>query len=113
MTTYSYPISGQYNETVATLDDGREITIDTQAGICRPWPHAHKGCSMLTTIGGACDCGALHGVDVDALVADARINGLRGRPPKATPTAEQLAEALDAELVYEARRDRIRKAMEE
>ena len=30
--SYEYPMGGQYNETVATLDDGRKVWICTQYG---------------------------------------------------------------------------------
>ena len=41
-TRFEHPISGRYNETVAVLDDGRRMTVDTQYGVVIP----HVGYSL-------------------------------------------------------------------
>lgn len=62
--SYDYSPSGQYNVTIATLEDGRRIGIDTQYGMC--W-----GCYDAT----------LDGIDQAALIAHAREHGKFGRRP--------------------------------
>ena len=63
--TYTHPITGQYNETVATLEDGRKIVVNTQ--------YEHLG-----PLGSA----TLDGIDTAALISDARINGKFGYAPR-------------------------------
>jgi hypothetical protein len=87
---YEYPTSGQYAETVATLEDGRVVTIDTQYACVLPHGNHTADCDQINTMGGRCTCGLLAGIDVAALVADARINGKRGRKPKPTPSREEI-----------------------
>ena len=81
MTSYAYPINGLYNETVATLDDGRVVTINTQYAAVLPHGKHADNCDQINKMGGRCNCGLLDGIDVAALVADARINGKRGPAP--------------------------------
>jgi len=69
---YDYPLGGQYNETVATLSDGRVVTIDTQYACVLPHGNHKADCDQINKMGGRCTCGLLAGIDVAALVADAR-----------------------------------------
>ena len=78
---YEHMISGRYNETLAILDDGRRIVVNTQYGICLPMGQHAETCSQVIKMGGVCDCGLLNGIDTAALVADARINGKTGSAP--------------------------------
>lgn len=88
MAIYDYPINGLYNETVATLDDGRVVTINTQYAVVLPHGKHADNCDQINKMGGRCNCGLLDGIDVEALVADARINGKRGeRPVERKPEA--------------------------
>jgi len=107
---YGYPTNGNYAETVATLADGRLVTIDTQYGCVTPHGQHADGCAQVTQMGGVCDCGLLAGIDTAALVADARANGLRGRAPVAVaPGARARGEAILAR--EDAREARIYRAM--
>ena len=66
----------RYNEIIATLTDGRTMTVNTQYGCVEPWANCggHKPtCSHITVMGGRCDCGLLDDIDVAALVDDARV----------------------------------------
>jgi len=92
-TTYEYPVSGRYNETVAILDDGRKCVVNTQYETVSPLGKHADTCSQVTKVGGRCDCGLLDGIDVAALVADARKNGLRGEAPKPAVQPEPLMES--------------------
>ena len=40
--SYEYPMGGQYAETVATLEDGRVVTIDTQYACVSPHGNHHR-----------------------------------------------------------------------
>ena len=80
--SYEYPMGGQYAETVGTLEDGRVVTIDTQYACVLPQGRHGNHCDQINKMGGRCTCGLLDGIDVAALVADARINGKRGRKPE-------------------------------
>ena len=109
--TYDYPANGAGGETVATLADGRTMTIDTRYGVVLPHGQHADGCSQTTEIGGRCDCGMLDGVDVEALVADARERGLRGRRPRRVLTAEERATKDAAATEYERSTKAIYRAM--
>lgn len=77
---YDYPASGLYNETIATIG-GKDYTVNTQYECVAPrGPHPHI-CAVYK-MGGRCDCGMLNGIDVNALVTDARKNGKMGLPPR-------------------------------
>lgn len=102
-TTYDYPASERYNETLATLADGREMLIDTQYGVVMPLGNHAADC-RVHDMGGRCSCGLLHGIDVEALVADARARGKRGPRPAAPPSREQIA--ADRRAVAELDADR-------
>lgn len=101
---YDYPASGHYAETVATLKDGRVVTVDTQYGAVLPHGRHADDCEQVTRMGGRCTCGLLAGIDVAALVADARLHGKRGAAPVAVDTQRLAAnrrgvaalEAMDA-----------------
>jgi len=82
---YEHTMTGQYNETIAIIDDGRRISVDTQYGMCAPLGKHADGCSQVTKMGGRCDCGMLDGIDCDALIADAKINGKFGAAPQPAP----------------------------
>ena len=102
--SYEYPLGGTYAETIATLADGRVVTINTQYACVLPHGNHAEDCEQLTKMGGRCTCGLLDGIDVEALVADARANGKRGREPRPEPTPAEIErrERVDAE--FEARR---------
>lgn len=110
--SYDYPTSRQYNETTATLEDGRVVTVNTQYGLVLPHGQHADDCDQTNKIGGRCTCGLLDGIDVDALVADARERGLRGAPPKPSISVEERARR-DAEVdEYERSRRMIERAMD-
>ena len=75
---YEHTINGRYNETLAILDDGRRIIVNTQYGICLPLGQHAETCAQVTKMGGVCDCGMLAGINITSLVADARDNGKMG-----------------------------------
>ena len=93
-TSYEYPPSGAYNETVAILEDGRRLWIDTQyatvdvehATDCakmvaqRSKSNVCEAYSASRSTG--CTCGALDGIDESAILIDARAHGLFGVPPR-------------------------------
>ncbi len=81
-TTYDYPVNGAYNETIATMDNGRQYVVNTQYATVHPIGKHHPACAQLVRMGGQCDCGLLTGINVETLVADARKNGKRGYAPK-------------------------------
>lgn len=89
--SYDYPASRQYNETVATMEDGRVMTVDTQYAVVLPHGEHADDCDQVNKMGGRCTCGLLDGIDVPALVADARERGLCGAPPKPAVSDEQRA----------------------
>ena len=97
--TYEYPVGGHYSQTVATID-GRKYTVNTQ--YCSVMPHGEHAddCDQITKMGGRCSCGMLDGIDVDALVADARVNGRfwMGQAPVFAPATETAASPM-ADLV--------------
>lgn len=80
--SYEHPITGGYAETVATLEDGRIVTINTQYAIILPHGDHAADCDQINKIGGRCTCGKLDGIDIPALIADARINGKFGYAPR-------------------------------
>jgi hypothetical protein len=104
VTAYSYPQNGQYNETIATLDDGRVVTINTQYACVLPHGDHAEDCEQLTKMGGSCTCGLLDGIDVEAIVADARINGKRGRESKPTVSSAEIERRERAIDEMDARR---------
>ena len=81
MTRYEHTINGRYNETIAILADGREMVINIQYGTIHPLGKHGSTCEQETRMGGVCNCGLLDGVDVAALVADAREHGKLGPAP--------------------------------
>lgn len=102
-TRYEYPVDGGYADTVAVLDDGRRLWINTQysevlarhADGC-PKGHCAESCSNVCDEGArrrkaTCTCGALDGVDEAAVLADARVYGRCGREPKPVESAEAKA----------------------
>jgi len=84
---------GNYADTVATID-GKKYVVNTQYSVVAPWRHLSDDCEMMTKIGGKCTCGALDGVDVPALITDARINGKLGMRPVPVETLEQKTKRL-------------------
>lgn len=109
--SYEYPMDACSAETVATLEDGRVVTVNTQYGVVQPHGKHADDCDQKTKIGGRCTCGLLDGIDVAALVADARINGKRGRKPRPKPTSEEIERNRREIAEYEAHRERMRKIM--
>lgn len=91
--TYENHVSGRHNMTVATLEDGRVMSVDLQYGVVLPRGTHAVGCDQTTKIGGRCNCGMLDGVDVDALVEHARQHGRRGPAPtrETEPTPRTIA----------------------
>lgn len=79
--SYEYPMSGQDAETVATLDDGRICIVNTQYATVFPLGDHKADCDQIL-MGSRCTCGLLGGIDVAALVDDARTHGKCGRKPK-------------------------------
>lgn len=104
--SYDYPMGGQYAETVATLEDGRVVTVDTQYACVLPHGKHADNCDQINKMGGRCTCGLLDGIDVAALVADARINGKRGRKPKTRPSREEIERNQRELAEMDARRAR-------
>ena len=95
--TYEYPVSGNYAETVATLADGRRVSVDVQYDQVYP-----VGLTLT-----------LEGIDTAALVADARARGRFGRAPRAVETDRARAERLAGLADYETRRAATLRAMRE
>jgi hypothetical protein len=91
-TTYEHPMSGPKSETVATLDDGRVLTINTQYAVVLPHGKHAANCDQVCKMGGRCNCGLLDGIDVAALVADARLRGKFG-PAPVVPVAKSVTVA--------------------
>jgi len=88
-----YADGSNYADTCATIN-GVKYSINAQYGVVAPWRHLRPDCEMMTKIGGKCTCGALDGIDVAAVIADARINGKFGIPPQPAETAEHKAQRL-------------------
>ena len=104
--SYDYPMGGQYADTVGTLEDGRVVTVDTQYRLVLPHGPHKVDCDQITKMGGRCTCGLLDGIDVAALVADARVNGKRGRKPEPTPSREEIERNQREIAEMDARRAR-------
>ena len=104
--SYDYPMGGQYAETVGTLEDGRVVTIDTQYACVLPHGNHKADCDQINKMGGRCTCGLLDGIDVAALVADARVNGKRGRKPEPKPSREEIERNQREIVEMDARRVR-------
>ena len=104
--SYEYPMGGQNAETVATLEDGRVVTINTQYACVFPHGNHKADCDQINKMGGRCTCGLLDGIDVAALVADARINGKRGRKPEPKPSREEIERNQREIAEMDARRAR-------
>lgn len=94
---YDYPANGAYADTRATLADGRVVTVNTQYEVVSPHGHHAADCDQLNKIGGRCTCGLLDGIDVAALVADARLHGKFGAAPVAAAT-QQPEQPADSHL---------------
>ena len=82
--SYSHPFNGAYNETVATLADGRKVVINTQYGDV-------IACGVGSNI-------SLADLDKAALIAEAREHGKFGDAPvtpvqAAQPVAESARSA--------------------
>ena len=82
--SYDYPASGHYASTMATLEDGREMMINTQHSVISPRAAHGEGC-RIEKMGGRCDCGLLDDISVPELVAHAREHGLSGSRPEPDP----------------------------
>ena len=87
---YDYPMSGGYAETAVILDDGQVVVIDTQYERV----FALMGQTLPT------------GLDVAAMVADARINGKFGPRPTVSTARDEAALAK-----YDRDYDAVVKAM--
>lgn len=98
MTTHQHTASGRQNETVAVLDDGRVVTINTQYGAVLPHGKHADDCDQINKMGGRCNCGLLAGIDVAALVADARVNGKLGAAPVAQIAPETIPASRNMEV---------------
>lgn len=87
--TYNYPMNECGSTTVATLADGRIVSVDRRYGAVLPYGDHADDCDQINKMGGRCTCGLLDGIDCEALLADARINGKFGpRPVARTPRVE-------------------------
>lgn len=95
MASYSYPVNGACNETVATLTDGRRMHVNTQYGCVLPDGDHSDACEQVNKMGGVCNCGLLDGIDCDALIADARKHGKCGLEP--------VTRAIDARVAHHGR----------
>jgi len=100
--SYDYPPSEGYADTVATMRDGRVMHVNTQYSCVLPHGEHAAECDQLNKMGGRCTCGLLDGIDVAALVADARVRGKRGRRPTPPP---DMREANTKRLADLATRD--------
>ena len=85
---YEYPFRERYNETVAVMPNGDRINIDVQYGVASPLGQHAADCSLKAKIGGRCDCGRLNGIDVPALIAEARDAGKIGSESQSRERAE-------------------------
>lgn len=99
--TYGYPSNDSYSETLATLQDGRKVTVNVQYAVVLPHDGhvptvrpadggAGVGCPQLTKIGGRCTCAANADImgQADALVIEAREHGKFGRPERVCEPVE-------------------------
>ena len=93
---YDHPMNGQYNETVATLEDGRMMTINTQYNVVCPNGKHADDCEQVNKMGGRCTCGMLAGIDTAALIDDARKNGKKGPAPIVETVTPMSADELAA-----------------
>jgi len=88
--SYQHPSNDNYSETMATLPDGREVTVDVQYAAVLPHSGHDATCPQLVKIGGRCTCAA--NVDImakaGALVIEAREHGKFGRPERVRPQAD-------------------------
>lgn len=94
--SYDYmPVDGDshYADTCATIN-GKKYAVNTQYGVVGPWRHLRDDCEMMTKIGGKCTCGALDWIDIAAVIADARVNGKFGIPPRPEETPEHKVKRL-------------------
>ncbi len=89
MITYDYTMTGGYADTIAILDDGRRMQINTQYARVYPLGNHAEGCAQVTK-GHDCDCGLLADVDTEALIIDARANGKFGFRPLETVTVGEM-----------------------
>jgi len=91
--SYDYNVSGGYADTVATLDDGRRVWINTQHGTAKVRHSADCAISQQTACypKAACTCGAaLSTDDTAALIADALANGKFGAAPTPKPSRDTI-----------------------
>ena len=106
---YDYPAGGQYNETVATLADGRTVWICTQY---RTADVRHSDeCAIAKQTAcypkATCTCGAeLSDNEKATLIADARVNGKFGSAPVAAPSREEIERNQRELAEMDARRAR-------
>lgn len=91
--TYGYPSNGSYSETLATLQDGRRVSVDVQYAAVLPQGGHDIACPQLVKIGGRCTCAANADImaQADKLVVEAREHGKFGRPERVrTPEPEPI-----------------------
>jgi len=81
-TKYEYPMSGGYADTLATMEDGRKVYVNTQYKRVLPLGKHADDCDQINVMGGRCTCGLLDGIDEASLIADAHERGLFGSPPE-------------------------------
>jgi len=106
---YDYDVSGGYADTVATLDDGRKVWINTQYGTSDVRHAAECAISQQTACypKAICTCGAeLSDDDKAALIADARANGKFGRAPLPQPSRDEIERNQREVAEMDARRAR-------
>ena len=78
---YDHKINGGYADTIATIN-GDRFAINTQYGAVLPLGNHAADCDQINKMGGQCTCGKLNGIDIEALICDARENGKFGPEPK-------------------------------
>jgi hypothetical protein len=82
--TYSHDQYTRPGHTVATLPDGRRLGIDLQYAVVTPIGGHADDCDLVRGVmGGRCTCltHVLAGIDLDALVAEARTTDKVGPKP--------------------------------
>jgi len=69
---WEHPHYLPFNELIAVLGDGRKLSVCVQYHSVQPLGEHAPTCSMVTKMGGTCDCGLLDDIDVEAILADAK-----------------------------------------
>jgi len=88
--SYQHPSNDNYSETIATLPDGRRVTVDVQYAAILPHDGHEATCPQSVKIGGRCTCASNADIMAQggALIAEAREHGKFGRPERVLLEAE-------------------------